>query len=368
MLGRDLNLFPQHDQTRIGSNGITLSGGQKQRVSIARALYLESDLLIFDDILSGLDLDTEEELFARVFGPAGILKQRGATTILCTHSVRHLPAADHIIALGPDGTLVEEGTFSNLVANKKYVHGLGVSTPDEGKSSGANTPPPPSEDAMPLTIAKTKSVDPAVLDDVAAQARKLGDTRVYKHYLASIGVFWVAIFLACGVIAAFFYNFPTVWLKYWSEDAVSDNPDHSTAYYLGLYSLFQASMLVSLFFFILIGLRVVIMRSGATLHQAALAAMIGAPLRFFTITDLGVVTNLFSQDMTLIDGELPLALINVSIGVLIAVGMAAIIATTSAWLLISFPIIAILLYGIQKFYLRTSRQLRLLDLETKSPL
>ncbi len=54
-----------------GSNGITLSGGQKQRVSVARALYLESDLLIFDDILSGLDADTEEAVFNSRIRPAG---------------------------------------------------------------------------------------------------------------------------------------------------------------------------------------------------------------------------------------------------------------------------------------------------------
>ncbi|KAF4345386.1 hypothetical protein FBEOM_687 [Fusarium beomiforme] len=59
----------QGDETNVGSDGIALSGGQKQRVSLARALYLESDLVILDDVFSGLDADTELQVFQRVFGP-----------------------------------------------------------------------------------------------------------------------------------------------------------------------------------------------------------------------------------------------------------------------------------------------------------
>lgn len=52
-------------------------------------------------------------------------------------------------------------------------------------------------------------------------------------------------------------------------------------------------------------------RVGATLHQEALETLIGAPLGFFTATDTGIVTNLFSQDLNLVDTELPNALLNV---------------------------------------------------------
>jgi hypothetical protein len=51
-----------------------------------------------------------------------------------------------------------------------------------------------------------------------------------------------------------------------------------------------------------------------------------------------------------------------------AIGQAAIILTSSPFMAISYPFLAILLYILQGFYLRTSRQLRLLDLEAKSPL
>lgn len=51
-------------------------------------------------------------------------------------------------------------------------------------------------------------------------------------------------------------------------------------------------------------------RAGSNVHRDALRTLIRAPLRFFTKTDTGVVTNLFSQDLNLIDTELPNALLS----------------------------------------------------------
>ena len=72
--------------------------------------------------------------------------------------------------------------------------------------------------------------------------------------------------------------------------------------------------------------------------------------------------------MTLLDGELPMALINTSLQTWNAVGGAAVVAAASPYIIITYPFAALILYVVQRFYLRTSRQIRLLDLETKSPL
>ena len=366
MLVKDIALFPHGDLTNVGSNGITISGGQKQRVSIARALYLESDLLIFDDILSGLDVDTEEQVFWRVFGPEGLLKRRKATAILCTHSIRHLPSADHIIALGSDGTLVEEGNFADLVANKKYIHGLGVNGVDKRRSGG--TSPPLQTTSASVHLNSVITAKSAETSSPVDQARRTGDMSVYKHYFSSIGFWPLATFLALSAACGFFFNWRTIWVKFWSEDVSSPDPVHTNAFYVGLFALFQVLTLLIIFCAVCITSLTIISTSGATLHKAALKTVINAPLRFFTTTDSGVVTNLFSQDMTLIDSELPIALTNFVLVGLITLGMAAIIAIASPYLLILYPFLAALLYGLQKFYLATSRQLRLLDLEAKSPL
>ena len=62
----DLDLLPAGDLTMIGERGVTLSGGQKQRISIARALYAESDVYLFDDPLSAVDNHVGAALFKDV--------------------------------------------------------------------------------------------------------------------------------------------------------------------------------------------------------------------------------------------------------------------------------------------------------------
>ncbi|KZL80509.1 abc transporter [Colletotrichum incanum] len=305
MLAQDLHLFPRGDRTKVGSDGVSLSGGQKQRVSIARALYGQYDLLVFDDVLSALDADTQQHVFHRIFGLNGMLKARTANAVLCTNSTRYLQSADHIIALAADGTIAGKGSFDRIMPAVK----------------------------KPSTVYSTASEDRQNTKDAT---RIMGDAAVFGFYCRNIGTLLMLTFAGFGIIFGFFYNFPTIWLKYWSEDVSSTNSVHSTSFYVGLYALFQCSALGSLIVEV--------------------------------ILDTGVVTNLLSQDMTLIDGELPQALTNTSLQVWVGLGAAAVIATSSPFVMISYPFILAIMYGIQRFYLRTSRQLRLLDLEAKAPL
>ncbi|CAH0045091.1 unnamed protein product [Clonostachys solani] len=361
----DFGTLPQGDKTNVGSDGITLSGGQKQRVSLARALYLQSDLLVLDDIFSGLDADTEEQVFRQVFGPGGLLRRRGSTVILCTHSIRHLPLADYIIALG-NGTIAEQGSFSKLMAHQGYIQSLGLNSSSDSDASSVESSTDAASPKMPRlrTIATTaSSVEPDI-----DESRRVGDKTVYKHYFKSMGWF-VAIFcVVMGVCWGFFTNFPTIWLTFWTDDLNSANPSRTYAYYAGMYGFLQFCAILSL---LLLGWAIIITsvtKAGVSLHWGALKTLVSAPLRFFTTTDTGVVTNLFSQDMNLIDIELPNGLLNTIYSVFQALGQAAVMLTTSPYMAISYPFLCILLYIVQRFYLRTSRQLRLLDLEAKSPL
>lgn len=207
----DFAMLPQGDRTNVGSDGIALSGGQKQRVSLARALYLQSDMLVLDDIFSGLDADTEEQVFRNVFGPDGLLRRRGSTVVLCTHSIRHLPAVDYIIALG-DGTIVEQGTFSQLMEkNEGYVQrmGLGGSSSDSESSSEKRRPTRSVQESAPQLLPST-SVEIAVLAPDMSESRQVGDRTVYKHYVKSMGWFLAACSLFFATLWGFFTNFPTV--------------------------------------------------------------------------------------------------------------------------------------------------------------
>ncbi|TEY70433.1 hypothetical protein BOTCAL_0103g00160 [Botryotinia calthae] len=363
-LSFDLATLPLGDQTSIGSDGIILSGGQKQRVSLARALYLQSDLLVLDDVFSGLDADTEEKVFQQVFGANGLLRKRRCTVVLCTHSVRHLPAADYIITLG-EGTIVEQGSFNELMRKQGYVQRLGLKDSSDSEVPSENiTPKESPRRSESYVIEEPTTAEVLSLAPEADKSRQMGDGTVYKHYFMSMGWFSAVCSLFFAALWGFFTNFPTIWLDYWTDDTFSK----SHAYYAGIYALLQISGLISL---LLLGITLFIVsvkKAGAKLHHDALQTLIRAPLRFFTKTDTGVVTNLFSQDLNLIDTELPDATLNTLFCVFQAIGQMAVMLTSSVYLAISYPLLGALLYVVQRFYLRTSRQLRLLDLEAKSPL
>jgi len=111
-LNQDIDILPAGDQTEIGEKGINLSGGQKQRVSLARAVYSQADVYIFDDPLSAVDSHVGAHLFDQVIGPKGLLKNKAR--ILVTHGMHFLPKADQIILL-KNGEIAEMGTYSELM-------------------------------------------------------------------------------------------------------------------------------------------------------------------------------------------------------------------------------------------------------------
>ncbi|KAJ5893247.1 hypothetical protein N7495_004938 [Penicillium taxi] len=369
MLSEDLLLFPKKDKTKVGSDGLALSGGQKKRIALARALYMQCDLLVLDDVLGGLDAKTEEQIFYNVFGPSGLLKGRETVVLLSTHAVKYLPFADHIVVLGSNGTVVEQGRFHELVANQQYVFGLGIRADVHHIPSSTAVRHSKIETEVqiqaesPLFSAKSEESSMAE-PQIGASNRAMGDLTVFSHYGRNIGAFWLTAFLFLSIICGFLFNFPMIWLSYWSSDSFN----RPRSLYIGIYALFQVLALTAILGEALIGLILIIRNSGFRLHETALRTVVSAPLRFFSQTETGTVINLFSQDMTLLDGELPQALINTSLQTWITIGGAAVAATPSPYIITTYPFVILILYMVQRFYLCTSRQIRLLDLEAKSPL
>jgi ATP-binding cassette subfamily B protein len=102
--------FPEGMHTVIGERGITLSGGQRQRIAIARAILMDPPILLLDDALSSVDIQTEERVLE------GLEKfLRGRTSILITHRIAPLRRADRIIVL-EEGQVAEVGDHKSLLA------------------------------------------------------------------------------------------------------------------------------------------------------------------------------------------------------------------------------------------------------------
>lgn len=115
--------------TEIGERGVNLSGGQKQRVSIARVDYIKSPIVLLDDCLSALDVDTERKLVSDLFNK----QWKGRTRILATHRLSILPLVNrvlflesgHVLGYGPHEQLLKD-----LPAYHHFVRSLETAAPE----------------------------------------------------------------------------------------------------------------------------------------------------------------------------------------------------------------------------------------------
>lgn len=110
--------FKNGYETVLGERGITLSGGQKQRISIARAIIKNPQILLFDDCLSAVDTETEEQILRNL---NKISSNR--TTVIVSHRVSSAKNADQIIVL-EDGRIIQSGNHQELINSDGYYKDL----------------------------------------------------------------------------------------------------------------------------------------------------------------------------------------------------------------------------------------------------
>ncbi|KAL2208337.1 P-loop containing nucleoside triphosphate hydrolase protein [Sarocladium strictum] len=362
MLRQDIATFPAGNDFEIGDKGIKLSGGQKQRLALARSLYLRPTLFIFDDPLSGLDRETEAAVFDHLLGSGGLIRDYQSTAVYFTSSSQHLSDADHVIVLNKDGTILKQGPPETVAQHAREL--IAAEDPASKRHMGPNTTEATDPLLMDAAGGSTENRAEASDKGVADQARRTGDVKVYLQYLRSTATTFVVLTLLFCLVAGFCSNFATVWLSYWAQDYFS----HDRSFYLGIFSMLRAAELIAIggaAAFLMLG---IVSSSGSKLHLEAIKTVARASLTLFSDTNTGTITNHFSQDLTVVDIELPLTLLNLSLVVFDLTGNFFVIAVSSVYLIATYPILLAILYFVQLFYLRTSRQLRLLDLESKSPL
>ncbi|KAJ5715248.1 uncharacterized protein N7483_012429 [Penicillium malachiteum] len=362
-LDQDIQMLPNGHFTKVGSSGISLLGGQKQRLALARAVYSRKEVVILDDVFSGLDADTEERIFMKLLSKQGLFRRMGTTVLLATHAVHRLSYADLIVAMDHQGTIAEQGTLAELEANDGYVALLKARYRSESTDDTAAP-----QEQHTVQLAKTELEETPELEAVAVElTRQNGDLSLYAYYLGSVHWSSTVLWLGCFVLASTSMKMSEYLINFWTSASTRQGRSVD-GFYLGIYGMLAAVATVGLIGGAYHYIIYFAAQSAMSLHERLVRSVMNAPLSFFTSTDIGTTTNRFSQDMTLIDHDLPYSVIDFILSLTLGLMSMILMCISASYFAAVVPVVFLFMWMLQKFYLRTSRQMRFLDLEAKSPL
>uniref|UniRef100_A0A8C0EZ03 Multidrug resistance-associated protein 1 n=1 Tax=Bubo bubo TaxID=30461 RepID=A0A8C0EZ03_BUBBB len=369
----DIEILPTGDKTEIGEKGVNLSGGQKQRVSLARAVYCNADVYLFDDPLSAVDAHVGKHIFEKVIGPKGILKNK--TRVLVTHAINYLPQMDTILVMS-DGEISEMGSYQELLkqdgafaeflrtylwtvetekqmSSNRQLSNSSTYSRDTGKTQHQS-----STAELQKPLAEKNSWKLTEADTVKAT--------VYWDYMKAIGLFisFLSIFLfMCNHIASLASNY---WLSLWTDDPVINGTQQYTNVRLGVYGALGISQGIAVF-----GYSMVVSIGGIFasrhLHLNLLHNVLRSPMSFFERTPSGNLVNRFSKEIDTIDSTIP-PIIKMFMGSTFnVIGACIIILLATPIAAVIIPPLGLVYLLVQRFYVATSRQLKRLESVSRSP-
>ena len=353
-----LQILPQGDNTIIGGKGGSLSGGQMARIALARAVYSKASTLILDEPFSSLDTETTVRCFHRLLGRSGLLSTGSTTVILASSQRKWLSYAASAIVLDAYGCMVTSGEnrkeqasveIDNMELNRDSLHN------DGNLSSGASNA---GKKADPLASVQSQVAE-------TSTPVRMKDLKLILCYLRTMPSLLLVVLLVMMLGQVGLISIQPLWLNFWIEHNLS-YPNKGTGYYFGIYAVFAAGGLsllcgcACLFFLYLVPV------SSQNLHDRLLISTVGAPLNFFQET--GTILNHFTQDLLLVDMQLPLTFLLATENGISSIAQLILVSISTGYVALAIPGILLALYIVQHVYLRTSKQIRLLDLAAKGPI
>uniref|UniRef100_A0A452UFW3 Multidrug resistance-associated protein 1-like n=1 Tax=Ursus maritimus TaxID=29073 RepID=A0A452UFW3_URSMA len=340
----DLEQLPNGDQTEIGERGVNISGGQKHRVSLARAVYSGADIYLLDDPFAAVDVHIGKQLFEKVIGPSGILKNK--TRILVTHNLTLLPQMDLIVVM-ETGRVAHMGTYQELLSKTRNLTNLLQAFSEQEKG-------------------ETMKNKPTMLCDF-----DIVKFSVILKYLQAFGWLWVWLSLAAYLGQNLVGIGQNLWLSAWVKEAkhMSEFTEweqirSNKLNIYGLLGLMQGLFVCSGAYILTRGS----LAASRTLHTQLLDNVLHLPLRFFETNPIGQIISRFTKDMFIIDIRFHYYLrtwVNCTLDV---IGTVLVIAGALPLFILGVIPLVFLYFTIQRYYVASSRQIRRLAGASRSPI
>lgn len=364
-LDADLKILPAGDNTEIGERGINLSGGQKARINLARSVYRDEDIFLFDDVLSAVDARVGKLIMDECL--CGLLANK--TRILATHQLSLIEKADKIIVLGTDGSF-EFGPIAEMKEKNQTLINL-LQFASQSKKEGDEENEEEDEDEIEqkedqekLELQKeitNKTNDDGHLTSKEERAVNSIKFKIYKEYMkAGAGKWaWFVIVAYIAIITAttFCTLFSSVWLSFWTEDKFKGR---STSFYMGLYSffVFASYLFMSMQFTMVCHIGVL---ASKWLNLRAVHRILHAPMSYLDTTPLGRILNRFTKDTDSLDNELTesVRLLLYQLGNIIGVCVMCIVYLP--WFAIAIPFLLFIFVFIADHYQSSGREIKRLE-------
>jgi len=377
------------DLTEIGERGVTLSGGQKARISIARCVYAQPSVALFDDVLSALDASTGKWIFERLFDSSrnqkSLLSQ--SAVVLVTHASHFLSRVDKIVVLVKGkqaflGNWDELGVASTSdLATKEAISSLRSSV-QEIQSNVSEEDNGDIKNALLVTPSKLEdNVDEEHNALMTVEERDFGlsDWKTWLKWIKYAGgILFVTVTVVSLTIDRGFYVATEWWLATWTAGAYESITRLGITFEAqseGLHEQFQfvkVYLIILLISFAATAIRSqIIIRAGGhcaeQLFYEVTNRVVKAPMVYFETTPIGRILNRLTYDVEILDISLSqsMAVLMISCGWFIT-GVVLQITILPFNVCILVPII-ILYWLLLLYYRKSAVDLQRLDAVSRSP-
>ncbi|KAL5726363.1 hypothetical protein ACHQM5_009411 [Ranunculus cassubicifolius] len=382
-LKQDLEVLPFGDKTIIGERGINLSGGQKQRIQIARALYQDADIYLFDDPFSALDAHTGMHLYKEC-----LLKYLDSKTVIyVTNQVEFLPSANLILVL-KDGKITQSGKYDEILtpgtdfmelvgAHEKALLDHRNSSEDTeilvpGTENNLDHEKVMTEDDK-KQICSRSGIDEKVLENEAQlvqhEEREKGrvGVKVYWEYVTTYKGGLVLVILLIQTLSQLLQIGSDYWI---AKDTPVSKDDTSSISASTLILVYTALTLGSCIFVfaraILIGTAG--FKTATILFKRMHMSIFRAPMSFFDATPSGRILNRVSNDQNEIDTDFPALLGGLAMNTIKLLGVITVMARGAWQVCIIYIPVAVACISYQEYYIAAARELVRLTGVSSAPL